>query len=358
MRLFYIFLTFFITQLSIAQDLQDGPYVSYRNDSVFIQSVEQGKVVKDSSRSNKSKPIQLTVHFPTHDNWNFRVNLKPAIQNEPSEFPQPEKLLVLSDIEGEFEGFRKILIGNGVIDESYNWTYGKGHVVICGDLFDRGLSVPETIWLMYKLELPAKNAGGYFHVILGNHDIMNLSGDLRYVQPKYLESAGKLGVNYMQLYSPDSELGRWLRSKNSIERIGDALYLHAGIAPQINRIKLSVNKINKRSRPYYDKAPNMNGVGNSSADPFFTDSTSLFWYRGYFQQPVATEADVDETLRFYKVKKIIVGHTILKGNIALYYNGKVIGIDVDRHAGDNQAALFENGIWYKVDENGSRTELK
>jgi hypothetical protein len=182
--------------------------VSYRKDSVFIRSVEQGKVVRDSLRSDKARPLQLTVHFPAHDNWNFRVNLKPTIQNEPSEFPQPEKLFVLSDIEGEFEGFRKILIGNGVIDETYNWIYGKGHVVICGDLFDRGLSVPETIWLMYKLEQPAKDAGGYFHVILGNHDIMNLSGDLRYVQPKYFQSAGLLGVNYMQLYSPDTELGR------------------------------------------------------------------------------------------------------------------------------------------------------
>ena len=63
------------------------------------------------------------------------------------------------------------------MDSACHWTFGKGHLVICGDLFDRGNDVTAELWLLYKLEEEAKEKGGYVHTILGNHEIMNLSGD-------------------------------------------------------------------------------------------------------------------------------------------------------------------------------------
>ena len=83
-------------------------------------------------------------------------------------------MFVLSDIEGEFAAFKSLMQGNGIMDQNYKWTFGDGHLVICGDLFDRGNRVTEYLWLLYKLEDEAKAQGGYVHVILGNHDIMNL----------------------------------------------------------------------------------------------------------------------------------------------------------------------------------------
>ncbi|QDW27239.1 metallophosphoesterase [Pedobacter sp. KBS0701] len=350
-----IFTAFFFS--GYAQGITDGPYVTYHGDSILVRAVAGGRpVLKAMFRGDKTAK-EIQVGFDGHPDWNFTVPLMGELKPEPSEYQQPNNMFVVSDIEGEFEGFRKLLIANKIINEKYEWTYGKGHLVICGDLFDRGLSVPESIWLIYKLEGLAKTAGGYVHTILGNHDIMNLSGDLRYVQPKYMESAKIMGVDYMSLYGADAEIGRWLRTKNTIEKIGDNLCMHAGVSPVINSLGLSIADINKLCRPYYDKVKVLKGVGDPRIDPFFKGESSLFWYRGYFFDPKATEDEVSQTLKVFGVRRIIVGHTIVPGNIGFYYGGKVLGIDVNRHGGDHQAALLEAGKWSKVNEKAEKTAL-
>lgn len=335
-----------------AQELNDGPYVIYRENMPFVKLVNNGLAAE--------RPIldgRITVSFAGNPEWNFNVDIRKDTAIEPSETLQPEKLFFVSDVEGEFGGFRGVLIAAGVMDEKYNWTFGKGHLVLCGDLFDRGEQVPETIWLIYKLEALAKSAGGYVHTILGNHDIMNLSGDLRYVQPKYFESAKLMGLDYLSLFGVDSELGRWLRSKNTIEKIGGNLCAHAGIAPQLNKLGMSLQQINDKCRPYYDKARSTIEDAGDDVSIVFSGSTSAFWYRGYFHEPKATEAEVNETLRLYGVKRIVVGHTIVPGNVGFYYGGKVLGLDVNTHQGDHQGALFETGKWYKMNDKGKKTAL-
>lgn len=341
-----------------AQEINDGPYLSYYGDSILCRNVVQGKLNKWSVALKDKSKVLVKVRFPEKPEFDFDVPLKTAIKVEKSTFPQPEKLFFVSDIEGEFDGFRRLLITGGVIDKSYRWTFGKGHLVICGDLFDRGKQVPEAMWLLYKLEALAARAGGYVHVILGNHDIMNLSGDLRYLAKKYPESASIMGVNYMELYAENTELGRWLRSKNTIEKIGENLCMHAGVAPVINDMKLTVEEINQRCRPFYDKAKVLKGVGDPKVDAFYTGSTSLFWYRGYFSEPKASEAEVDTTLNLFGVKRIVVGHTIVPENVGFYYQGKVLGLDVNGHAGQYEAAFYSNGKWFKLKADGERMAIK
>lgn len=55
------------------------------------------------------------------------------------EFVSFEKLLVIFDIEGNFDVFVNFLKGNEVINEDYEWIYGLGYLVLVGDFFDRGL---------------------------------------------------------------------------------------------------------------------------------------------------------------------------------------------------------------------------
>ncbi|RYG11760.1 MAG: metallophosphoesterase [Chitinophagaceae bacterium] len=340
----------------------DGPYISYKGNEVVVRSivVENGerRLSEKKYSENERLKIPVEINFIDHPEWNFSVKLQSELKIEPVSFKQPKTLLALSDIEGEFEALRKLLLANKVIDEKYNWIFGKGHLVICGDLFDRGSYVAETIWLLYKLEQDARAKGGYLHTILGNHDIMNLSGDLRYLDKKYLDNAKLLGVDYMDLYSNDTELGRWLRSKNLVEKIGDNLCLHAGVAPEINKLKLTLEEINTGSRPFYDKAKKRDLFTDERIWKLFDGSkSSVFWYRGYFSEPKATEAEVNETLAIYKVKRIIVGHTITAENVGFYYNGKVLGIDVNQHKGKHEGALYDAGIWYKVGVDGTRKQL-
>lgn len=347
---------------SLNGNVNDGPYIRYRNEQIEVRHIAQEdgrpKAHLAVFKASEKARIPVKISFPAHPEWNFSVKLQQELKDEPAEFAQPGKLLALSDIEGEFEAFRNLLLANKVIDKNYNWIFGKGHLVICGDLFDRGKEVSETLWLLYKLEQDAKAKGGYLHTILGNHDIMNLSGDLRYLQPKYLEHAKLMGLDYMELYAADTELGRWLRSKNLIEKIGENLCLHAGVAPEINGLKMTLKEINERCRPYYDQAKKKASFQDKAVFKFFDGTrSSLFWYRGYFHEPKATEAELEETLNIYQVKRVIVGHTIVASNVGFYYNGKVLGIDVNQHEGKHEGALYENQNWYKISTTGKKENI-
>ncbi len=175
-----------ISCFAFAQDstvTRDGPYVFYNSDHIESIWIDNGNVQKKIIDPAGNKIIN--VSFSDHPDWNFSVPLRKKISIESSDYRQPKKLFFVSDIEGEFEAFRTLLINNQIIDSNYRWTFGDGHLVICGDLFDRGKEVVQELWLLYKLEDEARAGGGYVHTLLGNHDIMNLSGDVRYVQNFY-----------------------------------------------------------------------------------------------------------------------------------------------------------------------------
>ena len=53
---------------------------------------------------------------------------------------------------------------------------------------------------------------------------MNMKNDFRYTRKKYLENAKLMGVEYYDLYKPNTELGRWLATKNILEKIGDYIF--------------------------------------------------------------------------------------------------------------------------------------
>ena len=353
--LIYIF-CLLIPVWSSAQNnpVTDGPYVFYKGDSVLVESIADGQVKKEKFK--KGAPVVLQVTLPGSQGKTLLIPLKTSLEVPAPNYKKADNLLVLSDVEGNFDGFIKLLLAGGVIDADYNWIYGKGHLVICGDLFDRGDEVTASLWLLYKLEEEAKAKGGYVHIILGNHEIMNLSEDIRYVHPKYMYVASLLGKNYMELYAANTELGRWLRTKNIIEKIGKVLFLHAGVSPQMNEAGYSLKRINNLSRPFYDQDGYDSILLKEKVTIFFNSSTSPFWYRGYFMDPLATEAQVDKSLSLYNVKHIVVGHTIVE-NIKTLYNGKIIAIDVNHHEGNHQALLIENNCFYSLISNGEKTKI-
>ncbi|KAA2240178.1 metallophosphoesterase [Chitinophaga agrisoli] len=335
----------------------DGPYVFYLKDSIEVREIvdSNGRLVPVKSLYfNSEKPrIKLNVPVVGNPKHGFAVSLKDIVGEEPSVFPNIGKMLIVSDIEGEFEGFRQLMISNKVMDSLYNWTFGSGHLIICGDLFDRGQDVAAYLWLLYELEGAAKVHGGYVHVLLGNHDIMNLSGDWRYVEPKYFEQAAIMGKDYSELYADRTELGKWLRSKNIIEKVGDYLFLHGGISPELLKKNWRISEINSIARPYY-------GINSAnipdSLRVLFDGETSPFWYRGYFEESAPTSlSEIERTLSLYNCKYIVIGHTIVD-EIKPLYGGKVFAVDVNHHKGVHQALLIENGKPYMTDSNGNLTE--
>lgn len=331
--------------------IKDGPYVLYNGGNAVVYSLSGNELSKkQTERSNVS-----VLKVQTDQNTTFDVSLKSSLETEHSSFAEPEKILALSDIEGNFDSFRKLLQSNGIIDENYNWTFGKGHLVFGGDMFDRGKQVTECLWLIYSLEEKAKAAGGYVHFILGNHEIMNLQGDHRYVEQKYKTNAELIGQSLSQLYNEDSELGRWLRTKNIVEKIGGVLFLHGGISRKINWTPVTVSDINELARPNY--AVKNADYGNEKTNSIMASATSPFWYRTYYNGKDDIPQIIDSTLKKFSVNHIVTGHTIVADTISVHYDHKVINTDTKHADGKSEALLIDHGNYYRVNMKGERVFL-
>ena len=333
----------------------DGPVIIYKDDGIYSYSV----VPAESEFKIDVFPVVREEIFFCHideTNSGFSFRLKDTITIEPNEYELPDKMLIISDIEGNFKGFSEILTGTGVTDSNFNWIFGDGHLVLPGDFFDWGINVTECLWLIYKLENEAVKHGGKVHFILGNHEMMNLKERFKYVRKKYFVNADTLGLEYSKWYSTDSELGRWLRSKNCIEKIGDFLFLHAGISKDFPHDELTLSEINENTRERIDR---VFVPGETSKDIYIGNDGPL-WYRGIVQEK-ETQEEIDRTLKSYNSSKMIVGHTIVD-SIKYLYNQSVIAIDIyHQENSDNgimQALWFENGKFYIIDNNGNRSDLK
>lgn len=334
----------------------DKEYLLYQNNKKRLISVDSSNKIYDelydtipnlSITSTSGKIFKITE---------FNNNsIPPYIYNT------EEKIFAISDIEGDFDKFIQILQRNKVINDSLNWNFQKGHLVLLGDFFDRGDDVTATLWLCYKLEAEAKKAGGQVHFILGNHEQMNIQGNIKYVQPKYKALAQKLNIPYKEFYGKNSELGRWLRSKNSIEIINNILFCHGGISPNFIKNKESIETINKnilKAIEHFDISKEIN-----KNDTFYKylNMESPLWYRGYFEDwsyyKKSTQSEVDAVCNHYKVQKVIVGHTTVE-EIKTHFNGKIIGINVKRHYDNTKnkpsALLIENNKFYAVNELGGK----
>src|SRR5512136_742296 len=110
-------------------------------------------------------------------------------------FDGVERIVAVGDLHGDFDACTRILRSANLIDKNSAWIGGRTHLVQTGDILDRGVETRKLIDLLMRIEVQANKAGGRVHVLLGNHEVMNIRGDLRYV------SAGE----YDSYKSPDAE---------------------------------------------------------------------------------------------------------------------------------------------------------
>lgn len=337
----------------------DGPHLFYRDGKIILKSVTLSSSTLSVSTATydslERSTVPIVCSFAEKPEWNFTTHIKPVLQNEPGIYPASDKILVISDIEGEFAAFRALLIANNVMTADYHWQFGTGHLVLNGDFFDRGLHVTECLWLIYHLEQEAEKVGGKVHFIIGNHEQMNMSGDLRYLRTKYLKIAEMIGEDYAQWYTPKTELGRWLATKNVIERIGPVVFVHGGISPELTKLRLSISEINQRSRPYlFTSYSTLKALGEPT-HTLFSGKYSPFWYRGLVEG-VASSTEVDNALQLVDGTSIIVGHTMVP-HVTKLYDGRVYAIDVPHAQGITEALYYDHGSFYRVNATGAREKL-
>ena len=330
--------------------VSDGPYIDVNENHLEIHWICDNQV-KRLVVSNSDIPYQFSQCGleATVDNLNFVK--KDVIYS--GDFP----VAVVSDIHGQHDLFIKLLENNGIIDEQHRWNYGKGRFVITGDIFDRGPKVLETLWFLYDLEQQALKAGGELIYIIGNHEEMVLNGDLRYLHPKYNQVEALFGINYSQLFSKKSLLGRWLRSKPVVVKINDTVLLHGGLHPDLAKDKVSLEIINQNFHQAMDKRYRKHPL--TEEDKLWLKRNGPIWYRGYFLDVAdGFEKDLDQLLDYYQLQQIAVGHTSTK-KIESHFNGKVFAVDASMKLGHYGELLFieDSGI-YAATLDGKRIKLK
>ncbi|PLX19081.1 MAG: hypothetical protein C0599_11350 [Salinivirgaceae bacterium] len=353
--------TFFENRKHISTD---GPYILYEQDSVrAIQVVEKSGdyIILDERFAKQDPTTNFTINSFSYNNpseISFKVELMDSLFIPQAIYSKPDRIFAASDIEGNLYAFHKLLKANQIIDQKSNWTFGNGHLVLVGDFVDRGLNVTQCLWLIYKLEKQAKEQGGFVHFILGNHEILNLKGKNHHVRSKYTKLADKLGLDYTSdFYGDKSELGKWLRTKNTIEKIGDILFVHGGISQNLINLNLSIDEINQIVR---------NNIGLSN----YSDSTSIVVHgingplidRGFgHYQNAETHNIINNVKQYFNVSTIIIGHSSVD-DITQAYDNSLINIDVhfphkdsDTIRGKGLLVEFDNR--FKIDDLGNKVKI-
>jgi hypothetical protein len=265
-----------------------------------------------------------------------------------------DSLFVVGDVHGEFGRLRSLLRNAGLVDGDGSWTGGGSHLVFLGDLFDRGPDVLPLLWFVYRLEREARAAGGRIHVVLGNHEIMVLTGDLRYVSAKESIVATRHGLEYSGLFDVKrSLLGRWLASKPAALVVDDVLLAHGGVGPAYaDQGARSINDSlhafvsEELFRAWADTTVEPAPIDSAALERrtrFFFEDPSVFWYRGYAMTDTL-DAHLSRTLDRNDARLHVVAHTAVP-TIRETYDGRLILVDLQRPASELLLLTRSDGRW-------------
>jgi hypothetical protein len=279
-----------------------------------------------------------------------------------------DRIVAVGDIHGAHDQFVKILQVAKVIDARQRWIAGGAVLVQTGDVVDRGADSKRTLDLLRRLETEAPRAGGRVVPLVGNHEVMNMSGDLRYVSAGEYQafrtsesealrervsaavltraeaaarSSGErfdrdgfrdrfmtetpLGLIEHQIaFGPEGQYGRWLRARDTVARINGVLFLHGGISPAA--AALGCDGINDTVRGELKALP---ADAARIAAFLATREDGPLWYRGLAVDSEADRAgDLTTMLERFQARAMVIGHTVPATNrITTRFGGRVVQID-------------------------------
>ena len=190
-----------------------------------------------------------------------------------------ERVVAVGDLHGGYEALVTILRETALVDSSLRWAGGEACLVQQGDVLDRGPRSREIVELLIDLQ---RQAPGRVHVLLGNHEVMNLVGDLRYVSAEdfrafaaeetlrerergYREFLATHAARSLEpgrrreafearfprgwfarrrALSPEGWLGRWLLSRPAMVEIDGTLFVHGGVS--VAEARLGIDELSRR----------------------------------------------------------------------------------------------------------------
>jgi hypothetical protein len=331
---------------------EGGLYVWESGDSVHVQWITTDSVAgtfKASSRSGKlyhatSTPPgfahQTVFRKPRDGSFileyggpaTHRTAITADNRAAAATLPYSDSLYVIADTHGEFDSVMKLLRNAGLIDEASRWSGARKHIVFLGDIVDRGPDVTRLLWALYRLEREAHAAGGGLHILLGNHEIMVMLDDLRYVHANEMQLAALHGTPYRRLLDPrQSVLGRWLATKPPLIKAGDLLLVHGGVSrenaqssPQQLARTLTQNMRDDIFLAHLDTTLRItvDSARLAAWESFFWGERSLFWNRSYLETDTVA-SELEHVLKQFGAAAMIIGHTPAE-SIHARFDGKLI----------------------------------
>jgi hypothetical protein len=284
------------------------------------------------------------------------------------------RIVAVADVHGAHDAMVEAMRAADVVDEQLSWVAGEAHLVIVGDLLDRGPDSRQAMDLLMRLEVEAEAAGGMVHVLIGNHEAMNLVGDLRYVSTseyaafadeETAEERERWFQEYTRLRAPadqtpeglatmfrqkfpagffahrrafgsDGKYGAWLLSKPAIVVINGTAFVHGGLSPMVEEIGLEgVNgRLIGEMREYLRHAEALFAEGVLLPTDNFHDHPAIL---SRYMPPLDTTAEVLKSIEAVKQLNASSLHD-LEG--PLWYRGNVVCsalIEVDKLAGALEA---------------------
>jgi 5''-nucleotidase/2'',3''-cyclic phosphodiesterase and related esterases len=302
----------------------------------------------------------------------------------PAASASPQRIVAVGDLHGDYNVWIDIARNAGLIDSRNRWIGGNSILVQTGDIVDRGPDSLKIIRLLQSLQKEAPKAGGKVIALLGNHEAMNVTGDLRYVDPGEFAAftnsrsealreaawaanakgfttnykaghpeatdkaireawfaATPLGmIEHQRAWAPDGEVGRWIAAMPAVAKVGDSLFAHGGISASYANVALA--DINMR-------AANAVKARDGSPTAIINDPIGPLWYRGNITRgpldqenwtaavaatpslaakPRPTiEAELELALAGFGVKRLVIGHTPNLPGIEISHDGKLVRID-------------------------------
>jgi len=298
-------------------------------------------------------------------------------------FAEGRRIVAVGDLHGDYDAFLEIAKDAGVIDEKGRWSGGDTVFVQLGDIPDRGPDTLKIINHLKSLERAAKRKGGKIVALIGNHEAMNIAGDLRYVtaeeyaafktrssvrrraryfadhqaelKARYGESLDRntlrarfeedapLGyIEHRLAWRPIGEVGKWIVKHDAAAKIGDSLFLHGGISDAYADTPLDA--INEAVRA---------ALKGEGATEILTDESGPLWYRGNAQTETEEgAAEIERALQGFGVERIIVGHTPSLDGPKFLYGGKVIVADTG-----NSAAYGGVRSWIEIEDGAATAHI-
>ncbi len=329
-----------------------------------------------------------------------------AEEREPAaswQWDDVSRVVAIGDVHGSYEKLLSLLQGIGLIDAQNAWTGGAQHLVFCGDLVDRGPDDRAALDLVRRLQQEAIEQKGRVHVLLGNHEVLNLTRDLRYVAPGGFASFADLDdptersadfesfraqnmqtgmssaairnaftsrrpagfYGRLHAFDPDGLYGSWLLQQPAVIRINGVLFVHGGLTEAVAGLGLQgINDGVRQSlldyfryrdaiaatldgTPTYgeiQRAAEAIATGRSllaldDALPFSSDGP--LWYRGNALENERFErTTIDAVLESLDASAIVIAHTPTgSGRITARYSGKLYRSDVGMAYGGNPFAI-------------------